>query len=322
MIARGVAPAERIRRRGRLASACLLIIGAAASAAPTDLPRSAIAVERDGEWHEWWQSVRAPVQWREPSRALIDAIAWREAAPGVEWGEVRLAGTGEAWRVRVIIARIDPRQVRFALTPDESATDATASWSIARAPDSALLAVNAGQFASGRPWGWVIREGREVQPPGTGPLAPAVVVDRAGAVHIVPPDSIAAWRASGDAITAVQSYPALLVGDGEVPFPLRAAGFGVNVHHRDARLAIGTTRDGRVLLALTRFEGLRGTLSVLPFGFTTPEMAAIMGALGASRAVLLDGGISGQMRIRGPNGDTHDWDALRKVPLGLLVASR
>jgi hypothetical protein len=322
MIGRGAAPAARIRRRARLASACLLVIGGVVSGSPTDLPRSAIAVERDGAWHEWWQSARAPVQWREPSEALIDAIAWREAAPGVEWGEVRLAGTGEAWRVRVIIARIEPGQVRFAFTPEASASGAAASWSVARAPDSAVLAVNAGQFASGRPWGWVVREGREVQPPGTGPLAPAVVVDRAGAVHVVLPDSIAAWRASGDVVTALQSYPALLLGDGEVPFPLRAAGYGVNVHHRDARLAIGTTREGRVLLALTRFEGLRGTLSVLPFGFTTPEMAAIMGALGASRAVLLDGGISGQMRIRGADGAVHEWDALRKVPLGLLVAAR
>lgn len=79
-------------------------------------------------------------------------------------------------------------------------------------------------------------------------------------------------------------------------------------------------RDGRVLVALTRFEGLGGALSVLPFGFTTPEMAAVMGALGATRAVLLDGGISGQLRVR--DGGVREWDALRKVPLGLLVSPR
>jgi exopolysaccharide biosynthesis protein len=141
-------------------------------------------------------------------------------------------------------------------------------------------------------------------------------------VHIVSPDSIASVRASGSVATAIQSYPALLLGDGDVPFPLRSSGMGVNVHHRDARLAIGVMRDGRVLVALTRFEGLRGALSVLPFGFTTPEMAAVMGALGASRAVLLDGGISGQLRVRGRDGTAHEWDALRKVPLGLLVSAR
>jgi hypothetical protein len=81
-------------------------------------------------------------------------------------------------------------------------------------------------------------------------------------------------------------------------------------------------RDGRVLVALTRFEGLWGALSVLPFGFTTPEMAAVIGALGATRAVLLDGGISGQLRVRERDGGAREWDALRKVPLGLLVSPR
>jgi exopolysaccharide biosynthesis protein len=141
-------------------------------------------------------------------------------------------------------------------------------------------------------------------------------------VYIVPPDSIAAWRETNAVSLALQSYPALLMGDGEVPYPLRKSGLGVNVSHRDARLAIGVTRDGKVLIALTRFEGLRGALSVLPFGFTTPEMAAIMGALGSQRAVLLDGGISGQLRVRDAEGEIREWDALRKVPLGLLVSAR
>lgn len=317
-----IAAGLRGRRRARVAVAGVLAFASVAAAAPLDLPRSAIAVEREDGWREWWQSERAPARWSDASSTLSDAIEWRRAAPGVEWGTMRLAGSGEAWRVRVIVARIDPRVVRFGLTPDEVTPGGSPAWSVSRAPDSAIVALNAGQFASGRTWGWIVREGRETQPPGTGPLAPAIVVDTAGAVHIVPPDSIGVWRAAGAAVTALQSYPALLLGDGEVPYPLRAAGLGVNVHHRDARLAMGVMRDGRVLIALTRFEGLGGALSVLPFGFTTPEMAAVMGALGARRAVLLDGGISGQLRIRERGGETHEWDALRKVPVGLLVAAR
>lgn len=309
-----------IRRRARLVAAWFLACAAIAAAAPLDLPKSAIAVEQSGGWLEWWRSEHAPVRWAAPSPAVAGAIDWRQAAPGVEWGELRLAGSGEAWRVRVIVARVDPRQVDFALNASLSPDD-DPSWSVARAPESAVLALNAGQFVAGRPWGWIVREGREVQQPGRGPLAPAIVVDTGGAVRIVPPDSIAALR-GGDAVAlAIQSYPALLMGDGEVVDPLRAAGRGVNVHHRDARLAIGVMRDGRVLVALTRFEGLGGALSVLPFGFTTPEMAAIMGALGSARAVLLDGGISGQLLVRDSDGGMHQWEALRKVPLG-LVASR
>lgn len=311
----------RASRRARLVAASLLACTALATATPLDLPQSAIAVERDGNWREWWRSERAPVRWAAPSPAVAGAIDWRQAAPGVEWGEMRLAGSGEAWRVRVIVARLDPRQVDFSLTAGLAPDDGP-SWSVARAPASAVVALNAGQFVAARPWGWIVRDGKEVQQPGSGPLAPAIVVDTAGTVRIVPPDSIAALRGGGTVAVALQSYPSLLMGDGHVVDPLRAAGRGVNVHHRDARLAIGVMRDGRVLVALTRFEGLGGALSVLPFGFTTPEMAAIMGALGSARAVLLDGGISGQLLVRERGGEVHQWDALRKVPLGLLVGSR
>jgi exopolysaccharide biosynthesis protein len=88
-----------------------------------------------------------------------------------------------------------------------------------------------------------------------------------------------------------------------------------------ARLALGTLADGRVLVALTRFEGLGGVLDVVPFGLTAPEMAALMGALGARRAVLLDGGISGQLLVR-EGGATRAWKGLRDVPLGMIVTAR
>lgn len=70
---------------------------------------------------------------------------------------------------------------------------------------------------------------------------------------------------------------------------------------------------------MTRFEALGGALSHLPFGLTTPEMAAVIGALGASRAVLLDGGISSQMLVHDASGEVHSWRGLRQVPLGLVV---
>jgi hypothetical protein len=69
---------------------------------------------------------------------------------------------------------------------------------------------------------------------------------------------------------------------------------------------------------MTRFEGLGGVLENLPLGLTTPEMAALMGALGARRAVLLDGGISSQLLIR-EGGRTHRWPGWRRVALGLVA---
>ena len=52
-------------------------------------------------------------------------------------------------------------------------------------------------------------------------------------------------------------------------------------------------RDGRIVIAITRFNALGDAAAKVPFGLTVPEMAALMGALGCRRAVSLDGGISG-----------------------------
>ena len=309
--------------RSRLAALALALaaapLGAQAGREAERLPPSALAVWSGGAWREWWRSAAAPARWGATDPTVAGAVAWRRASPGVEWGELRLAGTGEAWRVRVILARIDPRAGRLALhmVVDEESGLAQ-PWSVSAAPDDALLALNAGQFDSRGPWGWIVHEGRELRRPGVGPLAPALVVDSSGATRLVPADSIAAVRAAGGIATAFQSYPALLLGEGELVAALRAPGRGVDVGHRDARLAIAELRDGRLLVAMTRFEGLGGVLQTLPFGLTTPEMAALMGALGARRAMLLDGGISGQLRIAGAG----EWPGLRRVPVGLVFAGR
>jgi exopolysaccharide biosynthesis protein len=114
----------------------------------------------------------------------------------------------------------------------------------------------------------------------------------------------------------------MLLIDGVVPGPLREAGLGVDLAHRDARLALGTLEDGGVIIALTRFDALGPTLGRVPFGLTTPEMAAVMGGLGARHALLLDGGISGQLMLRSSDGTVRTWRGSRAVPLGLEARSR
>jgi exopolysaccharide biosynthesis protein len=236
----------------------------------------------------------------------------------VEWGQLSVSGDGEAFRVRVIVVRLDPRALDIRLAKPADGPVYAGRWDIDDAPGSAVFAVNAGQFTAG-PWGWLVQDGVERQPPGSGPLAPGIVIDSAGVVRLVPPDSIPAARAG--ARVAFQSYPTVLDRDGEVPAALRTDGLGVNRRHRDARLALGEMRDGRILVAMTRFEGLGGALQNLPLGLTTPETAALMGALGARRAVLLDGGISSQILIRdGP--DTRRWPGWRQVALGLVAFPR
>jgi hypothetical protein len=278
-----------------------------------------LAVKSERGWEEWWRSDRAPARWAGAMPAVAGSVSWRPLGPGIEWGEATLSGSGEAWRVRLIVTRIDPARVRLTTQETRRRDGRPGPWSIDSAPGEAAVALNAGPVTSPGPWGWVVRGGVELRAPGTGPLAPAFVVDTAGAVRLVPADSLQLLRASGTVREAFQSYPALLAGDGEVPAALREPHSGVDLDHRDARLAIGVGRDGRILIALTRFEALGGALSNLPFGLTTPEMAAVMGALGCRRAVLLDGGISSQLRLRGSDGRLHQWRGMRRVPLALLA---
>jgi len=248
-----------------------------------------------------------------PLSGLAASLHWRPAATGVSWSEARLSGPGEAWRIRLIVARLDPHQVRFRL-------DLAAAWSIERAPNAALLAINAGQFANGLPWGWTVADGRLRGLAGTGPLSVGVAFDSGGTVRWLEPEELRDPRAQFGVTAGFQSYPRLLA-DGVVPLPLREEGRGVDLSHRDARLALGQDADGNLLVALTRFNGAGGALGFVPFGLTVPEMAAVMQALGARNAVLLDGGISGQLLIR-EGKQLRRWRGLRAVPLGLFVVPR
>lgn len=217
----------------------------------------------------------------------------------------------------MIVARVDPSRVRLVLDTAFS-NDARAAWTIERAPDAALMAVNAGQFGVVMPWGWVVLDGRRFLAPGRGPLASTIAIDSSGAIRWhhadVPVDRIRAkW--------AFQTYPTLLNG-GAVPLPLQGEGRGLDVDHRDARVALGRMADGKLLIAMTRFDALGGGLGFVPFGLTTPEMAAVMGALGATDAALLDGGISSQLLIREAYGAVRRWPGMRKVPLALVALPR
>jgi hypothetical protein len=280
-----------------------------------------LAVRVNGAWREWWRADRAPVRWAAPAPALASAIRWRPASPGIEWGDAELSAPGEGWRTKLVVVRIDPARHRFALQLAQGMNLAP-NWSVDSAGDSALVAVNAGQFARMLPWGWLVRDGRELGAPGFGPLSMAVVFDSSGAVRFVAADSIASERARGHIANAFQSYPTLLTGDGDVPALLHSPSPNIDLGHRDSRVAIGELRDGRLLIAITRFNALGDAAAKVPFGLTVPEMAALMGALGCRRAVSLDGGISGQLAVRETGGAMRKWSAWRLVPLGLVALPR
>jgi hypothetical protein len=282
------------------------------------LPPSALTLRTPEGWRRFWESASAPQRWSGADSLVAAAVRWRRVADGVDWSELELTGSGEAWRTRLVVVRLDPSRVRLVL--DTAYGSGRAAWTIDRAPDAAVVAVNGGQFVSAMPWGWVVLEGRQLLSPGTGPLVTTLTLDDAGIPHWSHGGRIEDARRRA-ARWAFQSYPTLLRA-GEVPPPLRGSGGGLDVAHRDARLAIGGLDDGRLLVAMTRFDAFGRALGFVPFGLTTPEMAAVMGALGARDAVLLDGGISAQLLLRSAKGATHRFTGLRPVPLALLALPR
>lgn len=268
----------------------------------------------------WWHADRAPQRWEQAHSAFTRTLRWRRAAAGVEWSELALEGSGEARRTRVVVARLDPQRLRLEVAWGVDSL-ADARWQVGDLPRDVRFAVNAGQFTAALPWGWVVAEGRERLAPGRGPLSSALVVTRTGDVRIVDGDTLTALRGAHDIVAAFQSYPSLLVANGVVPSALRAP-CPIDCEHRDARLAIGLDRDAHLLVAMTRFDGAGEALGFLPLGLTVPEMAAVMGALGARQAMLLDGGISAQMLVRDAGGHARVWRGVRRVPLGLVARAR
>ena len=280
-----------------------------------------LAVRMNGEWLDWWSTDHAPAQWNAPLPLLASAVQWHPGSRGIEWGEAELSSSGEGWRTRLIVVRIDPREQRFVLQLAQGATF-TPSWTLDLAGDTTAVAVNAEAFKHAQPWGWLVDRGFELAPPGVGPLSMAILMDSSGGARLVPADSINAARRAGGIAYAFQAYPTLLDGNGVIPKPIFRSGLGVNLKHRDSRVALGELRDGHLLIVMTRFDALGDVASSVPLGFTLREMAALMGALGCKRAVSLDGGISSQLQALEADGNLREWPGWRRVPLGLLVLAR
>lgn len=302
-------------RKLTLGIAAAMVVIVAIAAPPSGEARLAL---RPGA--VWWRAGSAPSQWKGPDATVTAALRWQPGRPGVEWAELPIAGQGEARALNLVVARIDPAAAHLRLVWSLEGDGARPSWSIAHA-DSADVAFNAGMFVDALPWGWVVLEGSERLAPGKGPLSSALIGRRDGSLAWVDGDDVSAWRRRDDVAFAFQSYPTLLTGNGEVPAALRQDG-SINLTHRDARLAIGLDRSGRLLVALTRFDTDVAGLDRVPFGVSVPEMAAVMGALGAKQAMLLDGGISAQLLVRDAGGAPHTWPGIRRVPLALVGTSR
>lgn len=247
------------------------------------------------------------------------AIEWRRVNTSLERAAFEVQADPHLWHTRVVAVRLDPSAFTFRLRG--RVRDRAPAWTVAHAPDSAAVAVNIGMYSGIIPWGWTVAGGQEIRPPGVGPLSTALAWDVDGRLHWLAPSAIAGARASGRIVEAFQAYPTLLDAVGAIPHPLVSRGGGVDVDHRDGRLAIGLTDDGQLVVAITRFYALGERGPALPMGLTLGEMADVMRWLGCRRAVALDGGISAQLMVR-ENDRPRIWRGWRAVPFGLIAEPR
>lgn len=256
-----------------------------------------------------------------PSDArLWDRLVWTPVARGLSWSEVQLAAGVLRLPVRTVIVRLDPRAYDLRLELATAANGMTGAWTVADADPRAALALNAGQFKETGPWGWLVLDGEERRDPGVGPLSVGIAVTDSGTVRWISPDRLRGARDDPHVRWAFQTFPVLL-SNGSVP-ALAVDPGSTDLDHRDARLVLGQRSDGVLVIVLTRFDALGEAAQRVPIGLTVPESIALLGALGASQAAMLDGGISAQLRVRGRAGPGAAWPGLRKVPLGLIAIPR
>ncbi len=246
--------------------------------------------------------------------AKAPALRWQGDA-ALKWATWKLVLGPRRVPARMVVVDVDPARVALSLDLARNGS-VLMPWTLDAAPDTAVLAMNAGQFTDEGPWGWVVHRGRVWQQPGVGPLSGAFVVDSSGGVRIVAAHTIDSVQAAGRIREALQSFPLLL----EQARPSRLLcdpTASLDRDHRDIRLALGVRADGHVLIALSRYDGAGRFAERLPIGPTTMEMAAIMRRLGAVDALMLDGGLSAQLLLR-HGAMTQRWNGLRSVPLALV----
>jgi hypothetical protein len=257
---------------------------------------------------------------RGPALRVRDALRWRVVRPGLEVATATLRAGALGLTVQATLVLVDPARLAFALQHAVEENGMTGRWTIDSAGGEAVLAMNAGQFKETGPWGWLVMRGEELRDPGRAPLGIGIRIDTAGRIRWVPPGREAQARMDPGTAYAFQSFP-LLFYDRRVPPLLRDAS-ALRLSHRDARLVLAEQDDGRALVLLTRYAGLSPVAERIPIGLTTPETVALLAALGARHAVMLDGGVSAQLRVREATGVEHRWAGLRRVPLGIVAVPR
>jgi hypothetical protein len=183
---------------------------------------------------------------------VTHGLFWNAVRPGVWQSEMKMATTGPLAKVRVVAIRLDPSRLDFSLDTATSDYGMRGAWTIDALPPACVLAFIAGQFTGGYPWGWLVRDGVVSRKPGLGTLAMAFVLDSRTVSS-----RLTSYRPCAGMCAWLSIVPVAAGCDGREPWE-PAARAGINLNHRDSRLALGILDDGSLVVALTRFAGLVG----------------------------------------------------------------
>src|SRR5690606_30213231 len=130
-------------------------------------PRSTLHIITSDGSVAWWRSDRAPEQWGAAVPEVASAFGWARVRPGIDTASAELHVNRGLLRLRIVAVRLDPAILDLRLVQRTAENGMTGTWSVDDAGD-AVFAVNAGQFAETGPWGWIVRDGRELGYPGRG----------------------------------------------------------------------------------------------------------------------------------------------------------
>lgn len=229
------------------------------------------------------------------------SYTWNVLEPGLEYATYSFS-ISEKERSTIHAFRIDPKKfkLRIALASDE--VQGTTAQELAKR-DRALLVINGGFFTpEHRSIGLIVNDGKQLSPLHRTSWWSVFQIDGNGPAIVQP----SKYRSRQGLEMALQCGPRLTI-DGRIPKLKESV---------SKRSAIGITRDGKVVIAIT--EG---------YGISMKELARRMkgspfqGGLGCPNSMALDGGSSSQLYAKIGKFE-RSIGGLTKVTNGIAVFKR
>ncbi|MFH0800353.1 MAG: phosphodiester glycosidase family protein [Pseudomonadota bacterium] len=230
------------------------------------------------------------------------AYTWTKLADGIEYAAWSFALDSEEDRSSIHAFQVDPKKLRIDVVTSPREENGSTAGELVR-NNKALLAINGGFFTPAhRSIGLIIKDGKEVSPIHGTSWWSIFTISAEGPKIYTPRE----FKAIRGVRMALQVGPRLAV-DGQIP-KLKES--------EAARSAVGITKDGKVVIAITQGPGI--SMTELAGRMSASRSA---GGLECPNAMALDGGGSSQLYARIKDFELS-LPGLARVTNGLAVFSK